>query len=199
MRDITALIDIILAPPTVVVTNKTAIVREGYNIVLGANAYDYPDYPGFIEKREWSCGTPSEIAANWKTVSQYDTVWKAPAATATFYCIARATDNDGNTAMDTMTIQYSTELPVISVKDEEIYVTAGDLFELNASVNNVWQGISWFTWECFDQKKDTSLEANVTRYDYYKNGSSFYDYRPADFTMDGRDMYCVVSAEESST
>lgn len=195
----TALIDIILAPPTVVVTNKTAIVREGYNIVLGANAYDYPDYPGFIEKREWSCGTPSEIAANWKTVSDYDTVWKAPAATATFYCIARATDNDGNTAMDTMTIQYSTELPVISVKDEEIYVTAGDLFELNASVNNVWQGISWFTWECFDQKKDTSLEANVTRYDYYKNGSSFYDYRPADFTMDGRDMYCVVSAEESST
>ena len=195
----TALIDIILAPPTVVVTNKTAIVREGYNIVLGANAYDYPDFPGFIEKREWSCGTPSEIANNWKTVSVYDTVWKAPAATATFYCVARATDNDGNTAMDTMTIQYSTELPVISVKDEEIYVTAGDLFELNASVNNVWQGISWFTWECFDQKKDTSLEANVTRYDYYKNGSSFYDYRPGDYTMDGRDMYCVVSAEESST
>ena len=195
----TALIDIILAPPTVVVTNKTAIVREGYNIVLGASAYDYPDFPGSIEKREWSCGTPSEIAQNWKTVSQYDTVWKAPAATATFYCIARATDNDGNTAMDTMTIQYSTELPVISVKDEEIYVTAGDLFELNASVNNVWQGISWFTWECFDQKKDTSLEANVTRYDYYKNGSSFYDYRPGDFTIDGRDMYCVVSAEESST
>ena len=195
----TALIDIILAPPTVVVTNKTAIVREGYNIVLGANAYDYPDFPGFIEKREWSCGTPSEIANNWKTVSVYDTVWKAPAATATFYCVARATDNDGNMAMDTMRIQYSTELPVISVKDEEIYVTAGDLFELNATVNNVWQGISWFTWECFDQKKDTSLEANVTRYDYYKNGSSFYDFRPGEYTVDGRDLYCVVSAEESST
>lgn len=195
----TTLIDIILAPPTVVVANESAVVREGYNIVLGATAYDYPDFPGFIEKREWSCGTPSEIANNWKTVSQYDTVWKAPAATATFYCVARATDNDGNMAMDTMRIQYSTELPVISVKDEEIYVTAGDLFELNATVNNVWQGISWFTWECFDQKKDTSLEANVTRYDYYKNGSSFYDFRPGEYTVDGRDLYCVVSAEESST
>lgn len=195
----TTFIDIIQAPPTVIVANESAIVREGYNIVLNATAYDYPDYPGEIVKREWSCGAPSDIANRWKTVSQFDTVWKAPAAAATFYCIARVTDDDGNTATDTMNIIFSTETPIINVKDEEIYISAGEQFELNASVNDVWQGISWFTWECFDAKKDTSLESHVTRYDYYANGSSFYDYREGSFTMDGRDIYCVVTAEESST
>ena len=195
----TVLIDVILAPPTVIVTNKSAIVREGYNIVLNANAYDYPDFPGYIEKREWSCASPSDISKNWKTVSQFDTVWKAPAAVATFYCIARVTDNDGNMAMDTMNISFSTELPVISVKDDEIYVSAGEPFELNATVNDVWQGISWFTWECFDAKTKKTLESKVTKYDYYKNGSSFYDFREGSFTESGKDMYCVVTAEESST
>ena len=175
------------------------IVREGYNIVLGATAYDYPDFPGYITKREWSCATPSDIDRNWKTVSQFDTVWKAPAAAATFYCVARVTDDDGNTAMDTMNIIFSTETPSIQVRDDVVYVSAGDPFELNATVNNVWQGISWFTWECFDQKTKKSLESDVPRYDYYANGSSFYDFREGGFTMDGKDMYCVVSAEESST
>lgn len=195
----TTFIDIILAPPTVIVNTESATVREGYNIVLGATAYDYPDFPGYITKREWSCATPSDIDRNWKTVSQFDTVWKAPSAAATFYCVARVTDDDGNTAMDTMSILFSTETPIISVKDDEIYVTTGEPFELNATVNDVWQGISWFSWECFDKKTKKSLEKDVPRYDYYKNGSSFYDFRDSSFTMSGDDMYCVVTAEETST
>lgn len=192
-------INIILAPPTVTVTNKSAIVREGYNIVLNANAYDYPDYPGYIDKREWSCGTPAEINNNWKTVSQFDTVWKAPAAAVLFYCIARATDDDGNIATDTMTISFSTEVPLIAVQDEEIYVLPGEKFEMNASVNDVWQGISWFTWECVDAASGKSLESKVTKYDYYKNGSSFYDFRDEELTEKGKDVKCIVTAEESST
>ena len=195
----TTIIDIIQAPPTVIVSTKQAIVREGYNIVLNATAYDYPDFPGYIEKREWSCAAPTEISKNWKVVSQFDTVWKAPTAAATFYCIARVTDDDGNMAMDTMNISFSTETPIISVKDDEIYVTTGEPFELNASVNDVWQGISWFSWECFDKKTKKSLEKDVPKYDYYKNGSSFYDFRDSSFTMSGDDMYCVVTAEETST
>jgi len=195
----TTLIDIILAPPTVIVANESAIVREGYNIVLNATAYDYPDYPGYIEKREWSCASPENISKNWKAVSQFDTVWKAPAAVATFYCIARVTDNDGNIAMDTMDIRFSTEIPIISAKDDEIYINAGEAFELNATVNDVWQGISWFTWECFDSETKKSLETKVEKYDYYKNNESFYDFRNGDFTASGKNMYCVVTAEESST
>ena len=195
----TTIINIIQAPPTVIVNTESVIVREGYNIVLNATAYDYPDYPGYIAKREWSCGSPSEIDRNWKTVSQFDTVWKAPAAVATFYCVARVTDDDNNTAMDTMNVIFSTEIPSIQVKDEVVYVTAGNVVELNASVNNVWQGISWFSWECFDAKTKKSLEKDVPRYDYYANGSSFYDYRDSSFTSSGKDMFCVVSAEEAST
>ena len=101
--------------------------------------------------------------------------------------------------MDTMNINFSTELPIINVKDEEIFITAGEQIELNASVNNVWQGISWFTWECFDKATKKTLESKVTKYDYYANGSSFYDYREGSFTIDGKDIYCVVTAEESST
>ena len=195
----TTFIDIILAPPSVQVNPSSVIVREGYNIVLNATASDYPDFPGYIEKREWSCAAPADINKNWKTVSQFDTVWKAPAPTTIFYCIARVTDDDGNIAMDTMNVIFSTEIPSIAVKDEEIYVTTGEPFELNASVNNVWQGISWFSWECFDAKTKKSLESSVPKYDYYKNGSSFYDFRDSAFTMSGKDMYCVVSAEEAST
>ena len=195
----TTIIDIIQAPPTVIVNTESVIVREGYNIVLNATAYDYPDFPGYIAKREWSCGAPSEIDRNWKTVSQFDTVWKAPPAMATFYCVARVTDDDDNTAMDTMNVIFSTEIPSIQVKDEVIYITAGTPFELNATVNNVWQGISWFSWECFDSKTKKSLEESVPKYDYYKNNSSFYDFRDGEFTMSGKDMYCVVSAEEAST
>lgn len=192
-------INIILAPPSISVTNKSAIVREGYNIVLNASASDYPDYPGYIDKREWSCGTPSDIDNNWKTVSQYDTVWKAPAASVLFYCVARATDDDGNIATDTMTITFSTDIPLIAVQDEEIYVLPGEKFEMNASVNNVWQGISWFTWECIDASSGKSLEPKVTKYDYYKNGSSFYDFRDEEFSAKGKDLKCIVTAEESST
>ena len=195
----TTFINIIQAPPTVIVASESAIVREGYNIVLNATANDYPDFPGYIEKREWSCAAPANINNNWKTVSQFDTVWKAPAPTTVFYCIARVTDDDGNIAMDTMNVIFSTEIPSIAVKDEEIYVTTGEAFELNASVNNVWQGISWFSWECFDAKTKKSLESSVPKYDYYKNGSSFYDFRDSAFTMSGKDMYCVVTAEEAST
>ena len=101
--------------------------------------------------------------------------------------------------MDTMNISFSTELPIISVKDEEIYINAGDAFELNASVNDVWQGISWFTWECFDADTKKSLESKVDKYDYYANNQSFYDFRLGEFTQSGKAMYCVVTAEESST
>lgn len=192
-------IDIILAPPSISVATKNVTVREGYNIVLDANAYDYPDYPGYIKVREWSCGSPSDIDKNWKNVSQYDTVWKAPAAAAVYYCIARATDDDGNSVMDTMHVTFSTDIPIISVTDDEIYVLPGEKFELNAEVNNVWQGINWFTWECIDAASGKSMEKTVTKYDYYKNGESFYDFRDESYTNGGKKLKCIVTAEESST
>ncbi len=193
---------VILAPPTVTVEKKTLTIRQGYNITLNATATDRNNVtsdPGEIVKREWSCGTPEQIAQNWKTVSAYDTVWKAPAPEATYYCIARATDNDGNMATDTMDLKFSTELPLIWVKDELIYINVGDEFSLNATVNDVWQGINWFTWECVSKKDGKSLEKSVPKYSYEKNNKSFAITKDSSYSEKGVDMYCIVSAEEAST
>ena len=195
-------IDIVLAPPTIKVANDNLTVREGYNIALNATASDnngLPSDPGAIAKREWSCGTPEQIASNWKSVSDFDTVWKAPAAQANFYCIARVTDNDDNTANDTTTISFSTDVPLIWVKDEVIYLNPGDNFELDASVNDVWQGIDWFTWECKEKATGKTMESKVTKYDYAANHQSFKIGKDSTYSEKEKDMVCVISAQETST
>ena len=198
----TVKIDIILAPPTIQVTKKSLTVREGYNITLNAEAYDnngLPSDPGRIVKREWSCGTNDQIDSRWKTVSDYDTVWKAPAAQGDFYCVARVTDNDGNTATDRMEISFSTEVPLIWVKQELIYLNPGDAFELDATVNDVWQGIDWFTWECKEKATGKTMEKSVPKYDYNANGKSFRIGKDSTYSEKEKDMYCIVSAQETST
>ncbi len=198
----TVSINIILAPPTITVDKDSLIIREGYNIQLGATATDnngVSSDPGSIVKREWSCGTPEQIALNWKTVSDYDTVWKAPAPEAYYYCVARATDNDGNMVTDTMSFKFSTDQPKIWVKDETITLNVGDAFSLDATVNDVWQGINWFTWECVSKNDGSSLEKSVTKYSYEKNNKSFAVPKDSSYSEKGTDMYCIVSAEEAST
>lgn len=198
----TVKIDIILAPPSIEVTKKSLTVREGYNITLNAEAYDnnnLPSDPGYIAKREWSCGTPEQIAGKWKTVTDFDTVWKAPAAEAIFYCVARATDNDGNTVSDTMNISFSTDIPLIRVKEELIYLNEGDAFTLDATVNDVWQGIDWFKWECKDKATGKTLEPKDIKYDYTANGKSFRVSKDSTYSEKGKDMNCIVSAQETST
>ncbi|MCQ2106300.1 MAG: hypothetical protein MJZ26_10970 [Fibrobacter sp.] len=193
---------VIVAPPTIEVVNKSLIIREGYNITLNARASDnnnLPSDPGEIVKREWSCGKPEQIEANWKTVASFDTVWKAPAPQADFICIARATDNDGNQAADTMTFTFSTDLPIIWVKDELVYLNKGDNFVLGATVNDVWQGINWFSWECINKATGKTLESSVPKYSYKENGKSFTVPKDSSYTLKGVDMYCIVSAEEAST
>ena len=188
-----------LAPPTVTVARKTGTIRAGFDIILNATATDtYEGTWGYIAKREWSCGAnATDINNNWKTVSTYDTTWKAPSASVKYYCVARATDDDGNIATDTMTLTYSTEQPVISVAETQIYAVQGDVFFLNATINNVWQGINWYSWQCFYNDTKQAAES-LRKLDYYKNGERFYDYRET-LSAEGRDLYCVVSAEEKST
>ena len=191
-------ISVELGAPTVQVARKTGIMRPGIDIVLDASAYDWNEGSmGRIVKREWSCGAISSINSNWKTVSSYDTTWSTPQVT-TCYCVARATDDDGNIATDTMKLTYSNEMPIITVENEQMHVTEGEVILLNASINkNVWEGISWYSWQCF--YSDTKQPADSLRQlDYYLNGERFYDYRET-LSSEGRDLYCVVSAEESLT
>ena len=93
----------------------------------------------------------------------------------------------------------STDKPLIWVKDEVIYIKTGDRFDLDASVNNVWQGIDWFTWECKDKASGKTLETKTTKYDYTANGKSFKIGKESIYSLKGKEMNCIVSAQETST
>ena len=196
----TVSIDIIQAPPTVKVTNKELTVRPNFNITLNATATDdnkLPSDPGEIVKREWSCGSFDRVESNWTTVSSFDTVWKAPEEQQ-LICIAQATDNDGNTARDTVKISYTTEIPKLWVKADSIYVNPGDEFVLDATVNTAWQGIDWFSWECVEASTGKTMEKSVLQYDYEANGKSFAIGKDSSYSEKGKDMYCIISARETS-
>ena len=202
----TAHINVLLDPPTVSVKRESITVRQGFNILLDATASD--GY-GSIVKNEWSCGTPSTVEGNWKTVDDLNTTWEAPAATLNYMCIVQVTDDDGNTARDTTQILYSTGTPVITVKDELIYVMPGQEFELSATKNDdVWpnNNVSWYKWQCYYKSDNKSVKDEPLysfndniRYDDNNNPILFYAYKDSSYTGKGKDIYCVVSAEEIST
>ena len=188
-------ISVLLDPPTVTVASETLTSRAGVKIALDATA---KDGMGYIAKREWSCGAPSEISSNWKKVSDYDTTWTSPTSTpATYYCVARATDDDGNIAQDTMEISFSSKTPVITVDNDIVYVRQGKTSDLTASINDAWQGVKKYTWTC-GISGSSSLNDTSTWYNY----DSSFPYAGSSFSMlstAGKDFICIVWAEESGT
>ncbi|MCQ2055385.1 MAG: hypothetical protein MJY82_08870 [Fibrobacter sp.] len=202
----TAHINVILDPPSVTVERETATIRPGVSFILDATAND--GY-GEIVKKEWSCGTPSDIENNWKEVDDFYTSWVASSVSLNYLCIVRATDDDGNTARDTMRVQFSTDMPVITVQSEVIYVVPGMEFDLSATKNdNVWsdENVSWYQWQCYYADNDKQIKSE-SKYDFnhnlivHDNGDTtkFYKHQDESYTEKGKDIYCVVSAEESST
>lgn len=186
-------ITVLLDAPKVTVANDNLLLREGLNIALNASA---SDLMGSITKREWSCGIASEINDHWKTVSQYDTVWKAPStAQVNYLCVARATDDDGNLATDTTRILFSTENPIVTVTKEKIYVKAGDYVDLDATINDVWNDIEWFNWICATPTSDSLKNPSESwRYD-----GDFAHAMGPDHTSPGKDLLCVVFVSETGT
>ena len=196
-------IDVALAPPTVVVKYEEITSRPKYKINLDADAKDADNYDGEIVKREWSCGEPYEIPNKWKKVSSFDTSWKAPDnAVANYICVARATDDDGNTAMDTTRVKFTTSTPILQVNVPIIHVNLGDPFDLNASINDAWQGVNWYSWRCYDTQGN-ALEGEK-RWSYegqlYDIRTDTTSYIKDPTKLDGIDsLLCIISAEESSS
>ena len=210
----TTKISVLLDPPTVKVAKESITARAGFQVNLNATA---TDKLGYIAKREWSCGVPSEIASNWKKVSDYDTTWTtASTPSATYYCVARATDDDGNTAEDTVRIVFTTELPIISVDHELLYILAGNSTELTAHVNTAWQGIKRYTWAC-GAKNSSALSDTTSKNDHHVwwgvdenySSSDFYfwdtdskgksDSTIAKLSRSNDEFLCIVYAEEVGT
>lgn len=199
----TVKIDVLQGMPTVTVKNKFAKIQEGRNIILDAEASDNNGVAsdvGEIVKYEWSCAIPEKIAQTWREVDKPRYDWKAPAQNDNLICVIRVTDNDGNTAMDTMKVAYTSEYPRIWVTSENIYINQGDRFTLNATVNeDIWQGIDWFNWECFNAETKKTMESSVPNYSYKDNDKSFEIDKDSSYSIQGKDMFCVVSARETAT
>ncbi len=186
-------ITVLLDPPTITVALDSITSRSGINIALNATA---SDAMGSISKREWSCGTASEIAANWKTVSQYDTVWKSPTSTpAGYLCVARATDDDGNTVQDTTKVGFSTKLPIITVTNELVYVKAGDYVDVDAVTNDAWAGIKKYRWNCGTEGSAALSDTSV----WWTYNSSFAFTVDSATTAPAKDLLCIVRAVEDGT
>lgn len=210
----TTKISVLLDPPTVKVSKSSVTARPGFPLNLNATA---TDWLGYIAKREWSCGAPSEIVGNWKKVSDYDTTWTTPKnPSAIYYCVARATDDDGNMASDTVRVSFTTEVPLITVDNDLIYVLPGTSTELTARVNKAWQGIKRYTWTCGAKGSaalsDTSSKnGNHVWWNVGENYSSadFYfwdtdakgkaDSTVARLSREFDEFQCVVFAEETGT
>lgn len=210
----TTKITVLLDPPTVKVFQKSLTTRPGYSIEINADA---SDKYGYIAKREWSCGEPSDIGLNWKTVSDFDTTWTGPSsATETYYCVARATDDDGNKALDTIRISFTTEIPVITVDNNLLYIKAGASVDLTARANNVWQGIKRYTWTC-GAKNSSALTDTASAKDHHIWWGVDSNYTTSDFyfwdtdakgkarntisalSKSNTEFLCIVWAEESGT
>lgn len=191
--------------PTIEVSQKFLRIRASMRILLNATANDNngagsASDPGSIVEKSWSCGLPEQISSNWKVVSDYSTDWMAPKETNNrFICVARAKDNDGNIVTDTMTFAFTTQVPNIHVVDNLIYINIGDEFTLDATVNDAWQGINWFSWECVDSETGKTMESKVGKYDYEKNDKTLAVTKVSSYSEKGKNMYCIVSAEEASS
>lgn len=186
-------INVLLDPPKVTVTQKNILLREGLNIPLNATA---SDSLGSIVKKEWSCGILSQINSQWKEVSQFDTIWKAPSSSQINYvCVARATDDDGNQATDTTHVNFSSEIPIVNVANKNIYVKAGDYFDLDATINDVWNGIEWYRWVC-GTPNSSALTDTSLKWTYSK---SFAEVMDPSYTTPGKDLLCIVFVSEMNT
>lgn len=108
------------------------------------------DTLGLIAKIEWSCGIPGTGGVStWRTVSKSDTIWTAPSiATSKYYCVVRATDDDGQTATDTTTFRIKRDPPYVRVFTDSINASINDEIELNAIVIDTLGSIDKIQWSC---------------------------------------------------
>lgn len=109
------------------------------------------DALGSITNVAWSCGIPGIAGiSGWKTVAAgINTTWIAPdSAVSPWYCVIRVTDDDAQTAMDT--IQYSVLLdrPTVTVMDDSLLVTIGDQIDLDAIASDSLGSIILYEWSC---------------------------------------------------
>jgi len=192
-------INVLLAPPTVTVKDEYLVTWNDVDIELDATAYD--SYEGFITKREWSCGTSLDVENNWKTVSNLKTTWHINSSSTEVMCIVRVTDDDKNTARDTTHVRIQSDVPVISVTDKVIYVTAGLSFNLSASVSctdPAWKesDLEKFKWNCYYEDSKKIVNDKENEY-YYEEG--FPMDRDGSYTVDGKNIFCYVTASQKGT
>lgn len=140
-------IDVLLDPPSISVNPSTAASAIGLTVPLRATAAD--GY-GSIVKREWSCGAAGVGGVSgWKSVSSFDTSWTMPSSPVNpYYCVARATDDDGNMARDTLLVSISTEVPTLTASPAVQHIYPGDVAEIKVDFGGPWVANSTCSFQC---------------------------------------------------
>jgi len=138
----TAHINVQNDPPSVQVSRERDTVTVNDSVSVNAVASD----GGAITKYEWKCGDNA-----WQTTSTASHKVKAPASPdANWLCIIRVTDDDSQTARDTMVIDVRLAPPIVNVVEDSLQVGISDPISLRmVAVDSNFNGsIEKYEWSC---------------------------------------------------
>ncbi|HSQ40801.1 MAG TPA: hypothetical protein VLM37_00820, partial [Fibrobacteraceae bacterium] len=143
----TTIVTVIADKPYVHVLKDSTTVTIRDSLKVNAQVIDTL---GSITKIEWSCGLPGYAGVSgWVTVSTPDTVFFAPSSAAsTYYCIVRGTDDDEQSATDTIRYRVLLDAPRVTVLDDSIDAAIGSSVSLDAIAYDSLGAIIRYEWSC---------------------------------------------------
>jgi hypothetical protein len=138
----TVVIEVILDPPTVTAHTTTPMVSINDSIFLDATANDNN---GAIVKREWDIGNTgtfiqTALSGVYKSV--------APSSpTNALNCVVRVTDDDGNVALNTVSIEVLLDAPLTTAGTTTPQVSINDQIVFTATASDKYGRIVKWEWD----------------------------------------------------
>lgn len=153
-------------PPQVSTLKDSVIVGLSEEFVLEMVAQDKIK-PGVIVSTSWSCGLPDEVGVDWTEGSGTygaDTISTPSFSVSEFnyWCIARAEDDDGLFAYDTLHLDVGSFPPTINSTSVPDSININGTINMSVNATDARGGtIIGYSWNCNGEDWSTVSESNV--------------------------------------
>ncbi len=138
----TVTINVLLNAPIPTASTTTPTVSINDSIRLQGTA---TDVYGTIVKWEWDAGNTGTFVETTPD-SSYTTVALSIANNA-YQCVLKVTDNDGNIALDTVTINVLTDTPIATASTTTPTISINDTIRLEGTATDVYGTIVKWEWK----------------------------------------------------
>ena len=174
-------------PPKV--TAVSDVQTTGFNdpVAFTGNATDN----GTVALYEWKFGTD-----DWVAVTEGDTTAKSPFNSGEWMCILRATDDDGETACDTVKISVVSHPPVVTASSNVGTTGFNDPVEFSGTASDNETGLHYF-WKFGSEDWVESQVITVTRNAPFTAGTWVCSLKVTD--ADGETGYAQVAVGVESS